>query len=136
MSKSTPQISRFMTPLPISIGPRQPLVDAHKLMSEHHIRHLPVLDDGKLVGVVSMHDLHLLETLKDVDPRTVTIEDAMTREVFAAQADERIDEVAEVMAERKIGSAVVMDAGAVVGMFTTVDALRALVDLARSRAHK
>ena len=65
MSRYT--IRRFMTLGPHSITSRQTLAEAHQTMRERGVRHLPVVDDGKLVGVVSQRDLYLLETLRGVD---------------------------------------------------------------------
>ena len=133
MTKPIPAVRKFMTTTPHSIGPDQPLAVAHRMMREHHIRHLPVLSGGKLAGIVTLRDLHLLETLRDVDPEKVTVEDAMTQDVYSVEPDAPLDEVCADMAERKLGSTVVMQNGHVVGMFTTVDACRALVELLRGR---
>ncbi len=122
-------ISQYMTRSPHSIGVRQPLAAAHRLMRKHRVRHLPVLADGRLVGLVSMRDLHFVETLQDVDVDTVPVEDAMTADPYMVPPDASLLRVARTMAQRKIGSAVVTDKGKVVGVFTTVDAMRALADL-------
>ena len=50
---------------------------AHRLMRRHKIRHLPILQEGKLVGVLSQRDLYFLETLKDVNPEEVNVSEAM-----------------------------------------------------------
>lgn len=125
-------VGHFMTRTPHTVGCNQPLAVAHKIMNEHGIRHLPVLDTGKLVGVVSQRDLHFLETLRDVDPRAVKVSEAMNAEVLTVTARTTLHRAAEEMFERRLGSAVVVDAkGRVVGMFTTVDALRALAETTR-----
>jgi acetoin utilization protein AcuB len=121
-------IADFMTPSPHTIGSEQPMTRAHELMREHGIRHLPVLHGGKLAGMVTVRDLHLVETLKDVDPAEVRVEEAMTPEPFVVAPDALLREVAREMAERKLGSAIVVDGTRVVGVFTTVDALKALSD--------
>ena len=119
-------IAKFMTPSPHSIGVEQSLSVAHAMMREHAIRHLPVLHGGKLVGLVTERDARLVESLKDVDARQVTVEDAMSQAVYVVAPDAPLADVAHEMAAHKYGSAVIMDKGKVVGIFTTVDACRAL----------
>ena len=105
---------------------------AHQLMREHRIRHLPVLEAGKLVGIVSERDLHLVETLPDCNPAEVTVEEAMIPDVYAVMPEDPVDEVVQTMADRKYGATVVMNHhGGIDGIFTTVDALQVLVDVLR-----
>lgn len=129
MSRHT--IHRFMTTTPHTITTRQTLAEAHQAMRERGIRHLPVVEDGKLVGVVSQRDLYLLETLRGVDVGRELVEEAMSDEPFVVGPDTPLEEVAEAMANRKHGSALVVDRTTVVGIFTSTDALRALVSLLR-----
>jgi acetoin utilization protein AcuB len=136
MTKAIPVIQKYMTASPHSIGAEQTLARAQEVMAEHGIRHLPVLHGGKLLGVLTDRDLHLVESLKDVNPKLVTVSDAMSQSVYSVAPDEPLDEVVMTMAERKLGSAVVLQNGKVVGIFTTVDACRALGELLRSRLAK
>jgi acetoin utilization protein AcuB len=136
MSKPIPTIQKHMTTSPHSIGADQPLSRAHAFLREHRIRHLPVLTGGKLVGMLSDRDLHLVESLKDVDPEKVLVEDAMSTIIYAVTPDQPLDEVVSTMAEHKYGSAVVMQNGKVVGIFTTVDVCRTLAELLRTRLAK
>jgi acetoin utilization protein AcuB len=128
-TKTIPRVGQFMTRMLYTIDHDQPLARAHELMRAHQIRHLPVMQSGKLLGLVSIRDLHLLETLRDVDPQEVPVEDAMAEEPYTVSPDEPLDAVATIMADHKISSAVVVDDGEVQGIFTTVDALRALLHL-------
>jgi acetoin utilization protein AcuB len=123
-------IGSVMTKHPWTIGSDQPLVAAHTIMREHNIRHLPVLAEGKVVGIVSQRDLHLVETLLDVDPRRVTVDEAMTPEPYTVGPRASVARVARDMARTRHGSAVVMERGKVVGIFTTTDALALLARLA------
>jgi acetoin utilization protein AcuB len=118
-----------MTKTPRVLGDQQTLSTAHEVMREHHIRHLPVLHGGKLVGVLSLRDLHLIETLRDVDPNEVPVEDAMTQDVYVVPPSALLKDVVKDLADRKLGSAVVADGARVVGVFTTVDALETLAEL-------
>jgi len=124
-----PFIDQFMTRGPHTVGHDQTLAAAHHMMREHSIRHLPVLEAGKLVGVLSLRDLHFIETLKDIDQEKVQVSEAMSQDVFAIGPRASVRKVAAEMAEHKYGSAVVVDRGRVVGIFTTVDALQALSGL-------
>src|SRR5262245_40762274 len=96
-----PSIARYMTRQPWTIRKDAKMSQAHRMMREHHIRHLPVLEAGKLVGIVSERDLHLIETLPDGDPDEVTVEEAMVADVYAVPIEEPADAVVEHMAERK-----------------------------------
>jgi acetoin utilization protein AcuB len=136
MSKAIPQIRKYMTSAPHTIGHEQTLAFTQSMMRELRIRHLPVLDGGRLVGILTERDVALIETLKDVDPKTVRVSDAMSPQVYTVSPDAPLDEVAAEMAEHKYGSAVVMDNGHVVGVFTTVDGMSALSELLQSRLTK
>lgn len=133
--KAMPRVDKFMTTSPHTIGLDQPLSQAHAMMHKHKIRHLPVLNGGQLVGVLTDRDLHLVETLRDVDPDKVTVEDAMTPSPYSVTPHAALDEVAAEMAEHKYGCAVVIDNTHVVGVLTTVDLARVLTDVLRQRYH-
>ena len=118
-----------MSASPRTIAPGSTLATAHRSMRSLGIRHLPVTEKGVVVGVLSARDLLLLETLPKVDPTEARVYEAMVRDVFIVSPEAPIGEVVETMIERKIGSAVVVDGQDVVGVLTTIDALRALHDL-------
>jgi acetoin utilization protein AcuB len=133
MATTPPTIGQYMTRSPHSIGAEQTLARAKTVMHEYGIRHLPVLHGGRLVGVVTDRDVHLVETLEDVDPRLVTVSDAMSTSVYSVAPETALEEVAKEMADHKYGSAVVMRGHEVAGIFTTVDACRVLVSLLQGK---
>jgi acetoin utilization protein AcuB len=136
--RSGARVRDYMTHAPRSIRPGQTLDEAHRLMRRNHIRHLPVLEGSKLVGIVSQRDLALIESLPDVDPAEVPVEDAMVRDVYVVTPATPLSDVAGEMARRKLGAAVVAVGRRIVGVFTATDACRALSRLtaASHRAHR
>ena len=133
MSKPVPPIHKYMSTSPHTIGAEQTIAMAAKVMAEHRIRHLPVLHGGKVVGMLSQRDVNVIGTLKDVDPNVVTVEDAMSGSPYVTDAETPLTVVAAEMAEHKYGSAIVMQANHVVGVFTTVDACRVLAEIFETR---
>lgn len=123
--KQMPQIQKFMTPMPHMIGRDIPLKTALSTMREHRIRHLPVLDGGKLVGVLTDRDVKLASGFGDAS--TLKVEDIMTADPFTVNPEATLDYVTVAMAEHKYGCTIVQqENGKVVGIFTAIDALRVL----------
>ena len=119
-------VADYMTPGPYTIGREQSLVAAKQMMQKIHVRHLPVLHGGKLVGVLSDRELAAIETLPGSSQ--MTVEDAMVPDVYVTPSDASLAMVAGEMARQRIGSAIVLKDEHVVGVFTAVDALRALAE--------
>lgn len=133
MSKPIPTIQKYMTTTPYTVRPDLTIAAADKIMHENRIRHLPVLNGGQLVGLLSQRDIRLIESFKDVDIKTVQVVEAMSQDVFEVSPNASLDEVVLTMAAKKYGSAVVTQNSHVVGIFTAVDALQALAELLQTR---
>jgi len=117
-------IRKFMTYAPHTIADEAMLSKAQESMRVNDVPHLPVLHDGKLVGILSERDIALAEALDGVDLRAVPVRVAMNTSVFQALPDTLLVDVLQGMAERKVGSCVVMLGSEAVGIFTTVDVCR------------
>jgi acetoin utilization protein AcuB len=124
-----PTIQDVMTRSPHTIGHDQTLRAAHRMMQTHNIRHLPVVDGGQLVGVLSQRDLYLIESLEGVDLDEVHVSEAMSSDIFTVRSRVRLDRIVAEMTTRKLGSAIVIERNAVVGVFTVIDALGVLARL-------
>ncbi len=116
-------IADVMTATPHTVGSEQKLSVAHDLMRKYGIRHLPVLDAGELVGMLSQRDLYFLEAVSGVEKRVDSVSEAMAPDVYTVEQDTLLAEVARTMHDRKLGCAVVIERGKVVGIFTATDAL-------------
>ena len=126
-------VGAYMTKAPHTIGVEQSLAAARRLMSDNRIRHLPVLHGGVLVGMLSNQEIASFEVLPGSS--RLTVEEAMVPDVYVTSDGAPLDVVAEEMARRNVGSAVVVagdESTKVLGVFTVVNALRALTDALRS----
>lgn len=123
-----PTIDRYMTRNPHSIESTQSLARAKDLMARHHIRHLPVIDGDRLVGIVGERDLAVVDAIPGVELERVEIARIMSPPL-TVRSDASLDEVSDVMRERKADCVLVSEKAGVAGIFTAVDALAALSDL-------
>jgi len=128
-----PEVREYMTPAPFTIAPNRMLAEAVRTMRDKHVRHLPVLDGGRVVGMLSQRDVLIIESLPAVNPDEVQVEEAMVQDVFMVRPDTPVGEAIETMIDRKLGSAIVTEDERVLGVFTTIDALRALHHLLERR---
>lgn len=119
-------IRDVMARQPHTIGSDQTLEVAHRMMLKYGIRHLPVLANAQLVGILSQRDLYFLETIAGVELSKDLVEDAMSPDTYTVDPNASVALVASMMVRRKLGSAVVVEDGHVVGIFTANDALRLL----------
>jgi acetoin utilization protein AcuB len=123
--KQMPMIEKYMTAMPHTINPIMPVKTAIQMMHENNIRHLPVQNGGKLVGVLTDRDIKLASTFQGAED--LTVNDVMTPAPYTTTPQASLDQVVFEMAEHKYGCAVVQQAnGKVVGIFTATDGLRVL----------
>jgi acetoin utilization protein AcuB len=136
MSKPIPQISKYMTTTPRTVDRKVTLAEASKLMRAENIRHLPVMDGDELLGVITERDIRFAESFSIVDANAATVYGAMAEELYTVAPETPLNEVVSTMAEKKYGSAVIVQNKRVVGVFTTVDACRAFAELLETRLRK
>lgn len=123
--KAMPQVQKFMTPNPHTIGHDMSLRTALSVMREYRIRHLPVQNGGKLVGILTDRDLKLAGSFGDAG--TMKVEEIMSPDVYTVTPESPLDRVVHEMASHKYGSAIIQqENGKVVGIFTAVDGLQVL----------
>lgn len=135
MSEHIP-VRQFMTTMPETIEQDLELGDAKLRMFDLGIHHLPVVQDGQLVGIVSQRDIVVAESLTVMNPQRIPVSRIMTPMPFTCGPEAHVEAVAREMAAHHYGSAVVVDREHphhVVGVFTTTDALRALAEILDSR---
>lgn len=115
-------VREFMTPMPKTIGVDINIKKARNLMLENSCHHLPVLQGGKLVGILSDRDLNTVEKLSQTDG--LTAGDVMTAEPITVLPTDDVFQVAMKMHQEKIGSVIVRGFEKEPwGIFTATDAL-------------
>lgn len=122
-------VADLMTPDPATVGPDAPAVEVLALVRTRRIRHVPVVEDGALVGIVSDRDL-LLHTTPEV-PATRSMQslrarDLMTSVVRTAAPYTPLAEAGKRMLEAKFSCLPVLDEDRLVGILTESDFVRAL----------
>lgn len=128
--KNSWTVQNFMSSLPRTIGAEQSLKKAMDIMQEHQIRHLPVLKEHKLVGVLTERDIAVARNFQG--SAELRVEGVMMPMTYSVKPETPLEEVAQHMSEHKIGSVIVQNhVGEVVGIFTANDALRALSEIIR-----
>ena len=133
--KHPAKIKSAMTPFPYSVDIRASIPEAQEFMREHKIRHLPVTEEGALIGVVSDRDIKLLlgPDFDYPDPGELKVGDAMVEETYVVDLETPLQTVVEHMAEQRQGSALVTRHGKLAGVFTSTDACRVLAEFLASQ---
>lgn len=135
MSKADPQVQKFMTTQPYFIDAAKTMKDAEKEMSQHGIRHLPVMDGGQLIGIVSDRDIKMASGLAGSEPGLLRVKDICHEHPYVVEPQAHLKEVAATMADKRYGSALVVQNGRLVGILTMVDICKALVKTLEDRFH-
>lgn len=123
-----------MTREVVTVAPEMTAAGALALCRERRIRHLPVLEDGRLVGMVSDRDLRSATPALGDPARAealgkIRVSDAMSREISTAHPDDPIEQAANAMREKRIGCLPVVEDDELVGIITASDVMDALVFL-------
>jgi acetoin utilization protein AcuB len=125
----TRTVDQVMHPMPHSIGLGQTLAKAKEIMSEHSIRHLPVLDSGSVVGVLTDRDIQFVLAAERKESDDLLVKDCYTSEPYVVEPGASVADVARTMAHGHLGCAIVVEKSKLKGIFTTVDACRLLSEI-------
>ena len=133
------QISRirdWMTADPITAPSTMTLPEALQVMARHNIRRLPIVDKGKLVGIVTRGDLRGAQPSRATSLSIfelhylvgrITLDQIMTRAPLTVNADTTVQDAARLMLQRKISGLPVLHQGKLIGIITESDIFRLVV---------
>jgi acetoin utilization protein AcuB len=118
-------VANRMNKNPVTVEPTETLAQAEAKMNSGNFRHLLIVKDRKLVGMLSDHDIRQHQGhLKDT-----RVTGAMSDDPITVTPDLAMEDAAEIMLEKKIGALPVVDKGELVGIITTTDMLEAFVEI-------
>jgi acetoin utilization protein AcuB len=133
-----PKVRDYMTPKPVTLGVDHSLLDAALMLRQSNLRHIPILEEGRLVGLLSDRDVaraapSLLSPLVQEEYNRVFEETplakVMTRNPFSITPDAPLAEAVGLLSTKRLGCLPVLEEGKLVGIITVSDMLRALQDL-------
>ena len=135
---SRARVRDYMTSNPQTLGVESTLLDAVLMMRRSELRHIPILEGDRLVGILTDRDVgrfapSILVTLSPQDYNRVfeetSVAKVMTRKLVSTTPDAPLSEAVELIHSQKLGCLPVLESGRLVGIITVVDMLRALHDL-------
>ncbi len=135
MSKAEPIIQKYMTSSPQTIEAYKPVTEAKNLMEELGIRHLPVMHQEELFGVLSDRDIKAALSIMDTNPELICVKDLCHEKPYHVIPETPLHEVLDEMAKHHYGSALVVQNSKLVGIFTTIDACNGFSEILQQRFH-
>ena len=131
--KKIPHVGVVMTPFPHFVDTDAGVVEVERLMDEHRIRHVPVQQEGRVVGIVSQRDLYRLvdRFLPNTEKTRIRARDIMV-DPYVVAFDTPLNDVAFEMAKRHIGSAIVLHHEKLAGILSATDICRILAEILES----
>ena len=110
-----------MTENPRSIGASASVVEAARLMREGDIGSLPIIDEEKLVGMITDRDITTRVVAEAADPQATPVGDVYSRDLISVEPDEDLDEALGLMARHQVRRLPVVENGSLVGIVAQAD---------------
>jgi acetoin utilization protein AcuB len=132
MDKLKVPVEEFTTPDPVTASQEASVEELNGMMTQHGVRHIPIVEADQVIGIVSERDLKVVAGLGLKEKTLISAKDIMAREPVTVSSMATLDEVAFEMSTRKIGSVIVNDGDKLLGIFTVTDALNALIEITRN----
>jgi len=126
-------VGKRMTRNPKTVSPDDPLSFAARVLREHRFHHLPVVEGGRLVGILSDADLrdssYGTMPVEGGTAEDLPVREAMRTEVWSVTPDDSVEDALLILTREKFGALPVLSGDRLVGIITRADLLNAFVDL-------
>jgi|ERR1700746_3719816 CBS domain-containing protein len=110
-----------------SIGPNATVIDAIRLMDEKNVGALPVVENGKLVGIVSERDYTRKIIVKGRSSKDTPVSDIMTKQVLTVNPSNSVTDCMQIMTERRVRHLPALDGSNLVGILSIGDVVNWLI---------
>lgn len=114
-------VSAIMTPAPVAIRPGQPVTEAARIMRDHGIGNVLVVDDGRLTGMITDRDIVVRTLAAGRDPATTQAGEICSRDLATVRPDEDADAAVARMRERAVRRVPVVSEGSPIGILSIGD---------------
>ncbi|CCO08194.1 CBS domain-containing protein [Desulforamulus hydrothermalis] len=115
------QLKEIMTPQVATVSPQQTVQEAAQLMSQYNVGSVPVVDNGRCVGIVTDRDIALRAVSQGHNPSTTKVQTVMTAGVVTGTPQMDVHEAANLMAQRQIRRLPVVENGRLAGIVSLGD---------------
>lgn len=132
MNKLSIPVEEYTTPDPVVLTEDASVDDLMLVMKNEGIRHVPILNNGQVAGVVSDRDVRVVMGLDFQEKNLVQARDIMASNPVTFSSETPLEEVVLEMSRQRIGSVIVNEDNKLLGIFTVTDALNALIEIVRS----
>ncbi len=131
-------VKEIMSKNPVTIGPRAKLRSLHNLMRANKVRHIPVVKNGKLIGIVTERDIRYAMVPKKIPGKKIPrgwnldhlkVMDIMTKDSFTISQDAHVEDAAKIIFGNRIGALPVMKANKMVGIISLMDLLGVFIEM-------
>lgn len=131
-------VKEIMSRKPVTIGPVAKLGTVNKLMKINKIRHVPVVKNNKLIGIVTEKDIRYAMIPEKIPGKRIpkgwnlshlTVNDIMTRETLTISQNDQIEDAARIIYSNKIGALPVMAGSKLVGIISVMDILGVFIEM-------
>jgi CBS domain-containing protein len=110
-----------MTPSVRAATPTESLADAAQAMKEEDVGSLPVVEDGRVVGIITDRDIVVRAVAARVDPQSINVGDVASRELVTVEPEQDLDEALALMARHRVRRLPVVENGRLVGVLAQAD---------------
>jgi CBS domain-containing protein len=102
MAQTDTSIRNVMTPNPTTVEPSSPVVEAARIMRDDDVGPVPVVESGRLVGMITDRDITIRVVADGKDPQSTTVGEVMSRDLVTVDQQQSLDEALRLMAEHQV----------------------------------
>ncbi len=96
------KVSDLMTPNPTTVEPSTPVAEAARLMRDQDVGPLPIVESGRVIGILTDRDIVIRTVAEGKDPQSVKVGQIASKQLVTIDPDQSLDEAAQLMAKHQV----------------------------------